>query len=334
MLRILKSNWIIVVLLIIVTVVMLQEFISYKRNKTEMAFAPADSSWDAPSLFTDEVTQGKERELVMYGEELIAHTAKYLGPNGSVMQISNGMNCQNCHLDAGTRSWGNNFGAVYSTYPKFRDRSGKVEDVYKRVNDCFERSLNGKAIEKNSHEMQAIYTYIKWLGQGVPKNKKPYGSGLEKLPFLNRAASPEAGRLIYSNKCQSCHGPNGGGQPDLDGKSFAIPPLWGAKSYNDGAGLYRLSNFAAFVKNNMPFGQANHGSPVLTLEEAWDVAAFVNSQPRPHIDQSNDWHDITKKPVDFPFGPYADTYTEQQHKFGPFGPLVAGKDHQEKASLK
>ncbi|HJW18470.1 MAG TPA: c-type cytochrome [Flavisolibacter sp.] len=333
MLKILKPNWIVVVLLLIAAVVMLKEFISYKRNKIAMT-PETDSTWEAPSLFTDQVTQGKERDLVMYGEDLIAHTAKYFGPNGSVLQITNGMNCQNCHLDAGTQAWGNNFGAVYATYPKFRERSGTVEDIYKRVDDCFERSLNGKAIDKNSHEMQAIYTYIKWLGQGVPKNKKPYGSGLEKLPFLDRAASPEAGRLVYNTKCQSCHSPNGEGQADLDGKSFAVPPLWGNKSYNDGAGLYRLSNFAAFVKNNMPFGQANHGSPVLSLEQAWDVAAFVNSQPRPHIDQSKDWHDITKKPVDFPFGPYADSFSVQQHKFGPYKPMLTEKSTQQKSSLK
>ena len=334
MLKALKSNWIAVVLLLIVAIVTLQEIISYQRNKVEITREPIDSTWVAPSLFTDQVTGGKEREQVIYGQELVAHTATYFGPKGSVLQISNGMACQNCHLDAGTRAWGNNFGAVYATYPKFRERSGSVEDIYKRVNDCFERSLNGKAIDTASREMQAIYTYIKWLGKDVPKGEKPYGSGLEKLPFLDRAANPVAGRQVFINKCQTCHGPNGEGQASLDGKSFATPPLWGSRSYNDGAGLYRLSNFASFIKNNMPFGQASHQSPVLSPAEAWDVAAFVNSQPRPHIDQSKDWPDIAKKPVDFPFGPYADAYTEKQHKFGPFPPIVAAKDNLQKASLK
>jgi thiosulfate dehydrogenase len=334
MLKALKSNWIAVVLLLIVVVVTLQEIIHYKRNKVEIAREPMDSTWVAPSLFTDQLTEGKEREQVIYGQELVAHTAAYFGPKGSVLQITNGMNCQNCHLDAGTRAWGNNFGAVYATYPKFRERSGSVEDINKRVNDCFERSLNGRPIDTTSREMHAIYTYIKWLGKEVPKNKKPYGSGLEKLPFLERAASPQKGRQVYINKCQTCHGTSGEGQVGLDGKTFATPPLWGNHSYNDGAGLYRLSNFAAFVKNNMPFGQTSHGSPVLSLEEAWDVAAFVNIQERPHIDQSRDWPNISKKPVDFPFGPYADTFTEKQHKFGPFAPIAAAKNNLQKASLK
>jgi thiosulfate dehydrogenase len=334
MLNALKSHWIPVVLLLIVAVVTLQEIISHKKNKMEIALKSIDSTWLAPSLFTDQVTEGKERELVIYGEELIAHTAAYFGPKGSVLQISNGMNCQNCHLNAGTVAWGNNYGAVYSTYPKFRERSGSVEDIPKRVNDCFQRSLNGKPIDTGSREMHAIYTYMKWLGKDVPRGKKPYGSGLEKLPFLDRAASSEKGRQVYISKCQSCHGAGGEGQADADGKSFATPPLWGNHSYNDGAGLYRLSNFASFVKNNMPFGQASHRSPLLSLEEAWDVAAFVNAQQRPHIDQTKDWPEISKKPVDFPFGPYADPFTEKQHKFGPFQPIEDARKKTENALAK
>lgn len=334
MIKVLKSNWVAVILLLMVAVVTLWEIISYQKNKIPIAREPFDSTWMAPSLFTDAITAGEERELVIYGEDLIAHTGIYFGPKGSVLQITNGMNCQNCHLNAGTLAWGNNYGAVYSTYPKFRERSGSVEDIPKRVNDCFERSLNGKPIDTGSREMHAIYTYLKWLGRDVAKGKKPYGSGLEKLPFLDRAASPDNGRLVYTSKCQSCHGAAGEGQVDLDGRSFAIPPAWGNHSYNDGAGLYRLSNFASFVKNNMPFGQASHGNQMLSLEEAWDVAAFVNSQQRPHLDQKKDWPVISKKPVDFPFGPYADTFNERQHKYGPFQPIEDARKKLENAVVK
>ena len=47
----------------------------------------------------------EEQEKVKYGRELIAHTADFLGPNGSVKHISNGMNGQNCHLKAGMQPW-------------------------------------------------------------------------------------------------------------------------------------------------------------------------------------------------------------------------------------
>jgi thiosulfate dehydrogenase len=137
---------------------------------------------------------------------------------------------------------------------------------------------------------------------------------------MNRPADPVKGKLIFASKCVTCHGQNGQGVFAADKKSYTYPPLWGAHSYNDGAGMYRMSNFAGFVKNNMPFG-ATYQSPQLTDEEAWDVAAFVNSQPRPHRDQHNDWKDLKNKPIDFPFGPYADGFSEKQHKFGPYKPI-------------
>ncbi|KXK29115.1 MAG: cytochrome c class I, partial [Bacteroidetes bacterium OLB12] len=116
------------------------------------------------------------------------HTAAYLGPKGSVKAISNGLNCQNCHLDAGTKVFGNNYGSVAATYPKFRARSGQEEDIYKRVNDCFERSLNGKPLAVDSKEMQAIKAYIEFLGKDVPKGEKAKGSGFKDLAYLDRAA--------------------------------------------------------------------------------------------------------------------------------------------------
>lgn len=330
MLKVLRSHFLVVLLLLAITVVLFSELLKHPEKSTTefIRQTEVDTTWIAPSIYVDQVTKGREREMVLYGKELVAHTATYLGPKGTVAQLTNGMNCQNCHLAAGTKAWGNNWGAVYSTYPKFRERSGTTENIYKRINDCIERSLNGKALDSNSREMQAIYAYLKWLGQEVPKGKKPYGSGLEKLPFLDRAADPQKGRLVYLSKCQICHGSNGEGQLNVDGLEYTTPPLWGPHSYNDGAGLFRLSNFASFAKNNMPFNEASHKAPVLSLEEAWDVAAFVNSQLRPHKGQGNDWPNLSKKPVDFPFAPYADSFPEQQHKYGPFKPIERWR-HQE-----
>lgn len=324
--QVIRSNWFIYLLSLIVVVVIVQQFIRSGRHEKETLAAEAeDSTWIAPSLFADQATIGRQRELVIYGEELVANTAKYLGPHGSVLQITNGLNCQNCHLDAGTRPWGNNYGGVYSTYPKFRARSGSVENIYKRVNECFERSLNGRPLDTASREMQAIYAYMKWLGQEVPKGKKPYGSGLPQLPYLDRAADPGRGKVVYTSTCQSCHGANGEGVLNPDGMTYGYPPLWGEHSYNDGAGLHRISRFASFVKYNMPFNQVSFIHPKLTDEEAWDVAAYVNSQPRPHKDQSGDWKDIAQKSVDEPFGPYADGFSEKQHKYGPYKPIVEAR---------
>lgn len=234
--------------------------------------------------------------------------------------ISNGMNCQNCHLDAGTKPFGNNYGAVASTYPKFRARSGAIETIEKRVNDCFERSLNGKSMADDSREMKAIVAYIKWIGAGVPKGESPKGAGLVEISFLDEPASVVKGNLLYEEKCTVCHGKNGEGIMNTEGNAWTYPPLWGKDSYNDGAGLYRLSRFAGYIKANMPLG-ATYNEPQLTDEEAWHLAAYVNSLERPKKDITNDWPDISKKPIDHPFGPFADGFDANQHKYGPFKPI-------------
>ncbi|MCX8020293.1 MAG: c-type cytochrome [Chitinophagaceae bacterium] len=331
-----KSNWPLVLISGATALMLGSEIVGAVKKDSPKEEISKDSVnlWNPPSLFTDTELKGEERELVIYGEDLIANTAKYLGPKGSVAQISNGMNCQNCHLNAGKKNWGNNYSAVYSTYPKYRDRSGTIESIYKRVSDCFERSLNGKAPDSNSREYQAIYAYIKWLGKDVKKGEKPHGSGIPKIPFLDRAADPAKGKVVYEKYCQSCHGANGEGVPDGNGIGYVYPPLWGPNSYNDGAGLFRLSFFAGYVKSNMPQNQATHENPVLTTEEAWDVAAYVNSQPRPKKDLSKDWPDISKKPFDHPYGPYTDGFTEKQHKYGPFKPIIEKREAMAKAGNK
>lgn len=285
------------------------------------AAAPEAAYWSAPSL--EGISDPEQKKQIAYGKDLIAHTAKYFGPAGVLEKNrTNGLNCQNCHLDAGTKVFGNNYSAVASTYPKFRARSGSVENIFKRVNDCFERSLNGKALDTNSAEMSAIVAYINFLGKDVPKGEQPEGVGLKKPAFLNRAADPAKGKTVYEAQCQSCHQADGQGLWAEGGSEYTYPPLWGKLSYNDGAGLFRMSNFAGYVKYNMPLG-ASHDAPILTDEEAWDVAAFVNSQPRPKKNISQDWPDISKKPFDHPFGPFADGFSEQEHKYGPFGPIKA-----------
>lgn len=279
--------------------------------------------WTAPKASA--IPAGEAGDQIRYGKALITHTSVYLGPKGTVASISNGMNCQNCHNSAGTKSYALNFSAVTANYPQFRKRSGKMVSTAGRINSCFTRSLNGKSLDTAGKEMKAIIAYIEWLGQDVPEGVKPENVGVVKLAYLNRAADPKKGQLVYSTTCQSCHGKEGRGHLNDAGTEYVFPPLWGKNSYNDGAGLYRLGSFAGFVKNNMPFG-TTYKHPILSDKEAWDVAAFVNSRPRPHKDQSQDYILTGEKPVDCPFEPYHDNFTEIQHKYGPFEPILLAKE--------
>jgi len=292
-----------------------------REYETELANTYKDSSaWVGPGVYQIPINTNKEGTLIKYGYELIKHTSVYFGPKGTLQQTTNGMNCTNCHLEAGTKPWGLNFGSVYSTYPKFRARSGSIETIYKRVNDCFERSLNGKALDTNSKEMKAIYAYIKWLGNKVPKGVKVNGSGIEAIPFMQTAADVTKGEMVYTKHCSSCHGTDGAGKTQANGDYFLYPPLWGKQSYNDGAGMNQITKLAGFVKNNMP-NNSNYHQPVLTNEDAWNVAAFINSHNRPYKDKTKDWPDLATKPIDYPIGPYVDGFSEKQHQIGPFKPI-------------
>lgn len=288
--------------------------------------------WIAPDVST--IPDNEEGKLISYGRSLVMHTSKYFGPAGSISKATNGLNCQNCHLDAGTRPYGNNLGSTASAYPKFLPRAGRVVTLAEKVNECYLRGLNGSPIDTSGREMNAYVAYIKWLGKNFDQREKLAGSGGIKAPhLLDHAADPVRGEEVFGLYCARCHGKEGQGQLAADvlkdetkqqgGTATAedlyyYPPVWGEHSFNAVATLYRLGKFAGFVKNNMPY-PVNYNNPVLSDEQAWDVAAYVNSRQRPVNDYSKDYvADISKKPYDFPFPPYADGFTDEQHKFGPY----------------
>jgi thiosulfate dehydrogenase len=323
----LKGSWFPLLLGLIVLVVILNQVLLTSAATTDEFPIPnnivSTDDWQAPDINT--LPNDEESNRIRYGRELIVNTALFFGPKGKLGVLTNGMNCQNCHVDGGTIPFAGSFSAVASTYPRYRERSGRIESIESRINDCMLRSLNGHAIDSTSSEMQAMVTYLKWLGKDVAKNKKPKGAGLEDLTFLKRAANPDKGKTVFTTKCVSCHGDNGQGLLNHDSTFYLYPPLWGPNSFNVSAGLYRITRLASFVKNNMPFGQATHDAPQLNDEQAWDVAAYILSRPRPEKFFSDDWPKNETKPVDYPYGPYADNFSEQQHKYGPFTPIQEAK---------
>jgi thiosulfate dehydrogenase len=169
--------------------------------------------------------------------------------------------------------------------------------------------------------MKAILLYYKWLGRGRPNLENDPNDRLVSLAFLKRAANPELGKDVYLKNCKSCHGDQGQGRLRPDEKAFLYPPLWGDESFSSGASFSRLGILARFLKANMPYG-ATFDHPKLSDEESWDVGAYVLTKQRPAWRGKTAFPVLSEKPYDFPFGPYADSFSEQQHRLGPFQPIL------------
>lgn len=263
---------------------------------------------------------------VRFGYEIFRQTSRYLGPDrsdGKTAYAGNRLACANCHLDAGTRPFAAPLIGVAARFPQYRGREDRIGTLEDRINGCLERSMNGVALPENSPEMGAMLAYLEWLGRFAPPDGILAGQGFPKLEVPGRAVDLEQGERLYATHCALCHGQDGQGREADQGYGYLYPPLWGADSYNNGAGMTRVLTAAAFIKGNMPYG-TSYNRPILTDEEAYDIAGFINFQARP--DKANreaDFPDRTKKPVSTPYGPYADPFSQEQHQLGPFGPIMA-----------
>ena len=264
---------------------------------------------------------------VRLGRDLITRTATLIGPevaDRNHRYAGNNLNCQSCHLDAGTKPFGNPLVGAFLDYPSYRARSGKVGTIEDRIQGCMTRSMNGRTLPEGSPELTAITAYLRFLASGHRVGEARTGRGTGRMPELTRAADPVRGKSVYASTCAACHGENGLGMRTGaigDAQGYAVPPLWGQDSYNDGAGMARLIDSANFIHNNMPHG-TTFEAPALSVEQAWDVAAYINSQPRPHRDAlDKDYPHREEKPVDSPYAPWADDFSPEQHRLGPFQPI-------------
>lgn len=294
-------------------------------RKTPAAQSLQSSAWSVPDA--DKLQNDDWGRTVRYGRDLVARTSSLIGPevaDPAHRFAGNNLNCQNCHKDAGTKEFGLPFQGVYADFPNYRARSGTVGTIEDRIQGCMVRSMNGKPLLPDGPEMTAIVAYLKFLSIGRPVGAPTVGRGAGRMAELTRPADPARGQNVYAQTCAACHGDQGQGQRAGavgDAQGYSMPPLWGPDSFNDGAGMARLINAANFIHNNMPDG-TTWQQPTLSVEDSWDVAAFVESHPRPHkSDLDRDFPNRLQKPVDAPYGPYPDNYSPQQHKFGPFQPI-------------
>ena len=291
-----------------------------------LAFGQTGEAWPQPNA--EALPAGAFKETVLYGRKLFNETYSVIGPevrDASMRYSGNNLSCQSCHLQGGTQRFAIPMIGVYGLFPLYIAREDEVRTLEERIEGCMERSMNGRVLPLGGKEMKALLAYIQFLSTGVPVGKSAEGRGSPTLTLLPRAADPKRGVGVYQANCAACHQGDGQGKRNGvkgDAKGYLYPPLWGPDSFNDGAGMHRLIASASFVRANMPFG-THYDAPTLSVEDAWDVAAYINTQERPHRDHlDTDYPTRARKPIDAPFPPFADKFPLEQHRLGPFQPIL------------
>lgn len=285
---------------------------------------------DAPD--PDTIKSHQNAELITYAITLLNNTVETIGPGAkdiSMRYSGNNLNCSSCHLKGSTQLPGTKKDAIPFTnmsndYPQFRGRAMKIVDATMRINGCMDRSMgNGKPIPEDSKEMRAILTYFDWLAENSQKNHAMQGTNLPKIKLPDRQANISAGKDVFVQSCAACHGSDALGMkaPDYDNTgTYTFPPLAGEASFNDGAGMSRLIKATRFIHTNMPLG-ASKETPIITIEQAYDVAAYMLSLPRGHkTGREMDFPDPDFRPVDYPVPEYFgnDKNALEKARLGPY----------------
>ena len=222
-------------------------------------------------------------EAIHYGRSIVERTYAVIGPevtDPGMRYAGNNLACASCHLDGGRTARGLALVGVSAKYPKPLPGGG-AESLADRVNGCMIRSMNGRPLPEGGAEMRAVLAYLAMLTADAGS----FGDPAEVPVPLPAAAAPDPvrGQRLYLAECAACHGADGGGMPNgRPGQALGYlhPPLWGPDSFNAGAGMDDRATAAAFIHDNMPLG-TTAAAPVLTPQDAWDIAAFIEAQTRP-----------------------------------------------------
>ena len=265
--------------------------------QTGLIFMPrtAASSFQPPP--DSAIPAGKFGDVVRFGEQIFRDPATY-APHF----VGNDLRCSNCHLQAGRQAGASPMWAAYAAYPAYRSKNGHVNSFEERLQGCFRYSMNGKAPELGDPVLVALESYSYFLAKGLPTDENAPGRGFPPLPKPPLPADYARGAKVYDQSCATCHGPQGLGQSS--GGQLVFPPLWGPQSYNWGAGMTSIKNAAEFIHANMPLALGG----TLSVQQSWDVAAFIDSQVRPQDPRFNgDVEQTRRKYHNTPFSMYGRT---------------------------
>lgn len=257
-----------------------------ERGRVARSSDRESSSWNAAEWQPPAISELPNDSLgvaVRRGFALITAThdslPQFVGAN---------LNCTSCHLDAGSRATASPLGGVYARYPRYIDRTGAVVPIEDRVNYCFTRSLAGSRLPDDSRAMQDIVAYLAFVSRGVPVGASVSSARMPAMP--PGQGDTLRGAALYTAQCARCHGSDGAGIAN-------VPALWGPKSFSIGASMARQERAASFIRHNMPFDKPG----TLSDGDAYDVAAFITSKPRPDLPgKEHDWP-LGNAPADVPY---------------------------------
>jgi thiosulfate dehydrogenase len=238
-------------------------------------------AWRPPIV---DSTPGDPYDVAVYrGLALVTHT------HDSVPAYDpSNLNCSSCHLDEGRRASAIPLLGAYARFPHYMERTGAVIPIEDRINYCFTRSLAGSKLPDDSREMQDIVAYLQFISRDVPTGEHLRAEGLPAMPPLNGDSAH--GAALYGDNCARCHGGDGLGMGP-------IPALWGPNSFGVGASMARVERAASFIRRNMPYDRPG----TLTDQEAFDVAAYLTSMPRPDSPGKDDDWPTGGAPADVPY---------------------------------
>jgi thiosulfate dehydrogenase len=204
--------------------------------------------------------------------------------------VGNDLTCGNCHLNGGQRDRALPLIGSGATFPQYRRRDDRLVSLEDRIGGCFKRSMNGTAPPHDHPVTIALDAYINWLSQGFAVGERPEWLGQNEIAPEARIPIEDLdivrGESLFRTYCAPCHGVDGQG---IDLILAKPGPLWGPRSWNDGAGAARVWKLAGYIRYAMPL--VDPGS--LTDEQAQQIAAYINSHDRPEY-----WDKVS----DFPAG--------------------------------
>jgi len=262
-----------------------REALNEKESTTETV-APTEQiagiAHTPPSL--DDVPEGPIGDAILRGYELTNDTSNVLRSEASSVEDGekrvNELSCTSCHAGAGIEEDSSSMVGVSAVYPMFIPRSGQIVTLEERINGCMVRSMNGEKFADDDEDLDAMVAYLTYISEGIPVGAEipwRHQNNMDDVPTPSVADGEE----FYQQSCIACHAGDGSGTGSNSG-----PALWGEGSFNDGAGIARMTKMAGYIQNNMPIG----AEKTLSDQEASDLAAYILAQDRPEWENHDkDW---------------------------------------------